>query len=114
MINNYTFDLKNFYEQTILAYINSVYQNPFHFVMAILDIAIVIFLGFKLLKIVKDSRAWQLLKGIAFLIIATGISSLLGLKVLNYILNSVMTYGVLVIIVLFQPELRRALEQLRN
>ena len=44
MINNYTFDLKNFYEQTILAYINSVYQNPFHFVMAILDIAIVIFL----------------------------------------------------------------------
>lgn len=112
MINNYIFDIKNFYEQTILAYIQSVYQNPFQFVMAILDITIVLFLAIKLLKIVKNSRAWQLLKGIVFLMIATGISSFLGLRILNYILNSVMTYGALVIIVIFQPELRRALEQL--
>ena len=112
MINNYVFDIKNFYEQTILAYIESLYQNPFQFVMLILDVAIVLFLAVKLLKIVKDSRAWQLLKGIVFLMIATGISSFLGLKILNYILNSVMTYGALVIIVIFQPELRRALEQL--
>ena len=110
MINNYVFDIKNFYEQTILAYIESLYQNPFQFVMLILDVAIVLFLAVKLLKIVKDSRAWQLLKGIVFLMIATGISSFLGLKILNYILNSVMTYGALVIIVIFQPELRRALE----
>jgi len=65
-----------------------------------------------MIKIVKDSRAWQLLKGIFFLIIATALSSLLGLNILNYLLNSVMTYGVLAIIVIFQPELRRALEQL--
>ncbi len=112
MINNYLFDIKNFYEQTIQAYIEGLYKNPFQCVMLILDIAIVIFLAVKILKIVKDSRAWQLLKGIVFLIIAAGVSSLLGLRILSYILNSVMTYGALVIIVIFQPELRRALEQL--
>ena len=112
MMNSFYIDVKRFYEQTVLTYIDSLYQNPFRFIMLILDIAIVVFLFSKMIKIVKDSRAWQLLKGIVFLIIATALSSLLGLNILNYILTSVMTYGVLAIIVIFQPELRRALEQL--
>ena len=52
--------------------------------------------------------------GIAFLIIATLISSILDFRILNYILTSFMTYGVIFLIIIFQPELRRALEQLRN
>ena len=63
---------------------------------------------------VKGSRAWQLIKGIAFLIIATLLSSILDFRILNYILTSFMTYGVIFLIIIFQPELRRALEQLRN
>ena len=66
----------------------------------------------KFLQIAKETRAWQLLRGIFFLIIVTVLSSLLGFKILNYILTSFMTYGVLILIVIFQPELRRALEQL--
>ena len=65
-----------------------------------------------MLKIVKDSRAWQLVKGIAFLIIATALSSLLNLNILNYILSTVMNWGIILIFIIFQPELRRALEQL--
>lgn len=64
------------------------------------------------MKIVKGSRAWQLIKGIAFLIIATWISGLLNLNILNSILTGIMNWGVIAIIVIFQPELRRALEQL--
>ena len=103
-----------FYEQNILAYIQSLQEYPIKFVSLILDITIVVFLAYELVKIVKGSRAWQLIKGIAFLIIATLLSSILDLKILNYILTSFMTYGVILLIIIFQPELRRALEQLRN
>ena len=112
MINSFNITLSNFYQQNILGYINSLIENPFKLFALIIDIAIVSFLIVQLLKIVKYSRAWNLLKGILFLIIATLLSSVLQLKILNYILTSVMTYGVLVLIVIFQPELRRALEQL--
>jgi diadenylate cyclase len=108
MINS----LNNFYQQNILTYIQGLIDNPLRLIALILDISIVLFLIIQLLKIVKYSRAWNLLKGILFLIIATALSSLLQLKILNYLLTSVMTYGVLVLIVIFQPELRRALEQL--
>ena len=61
---------------------------------------------------VRGSRAWQLIKGIIFLIIATWISSLLNLNILNSILTGIMNWGVMAILIIFQPELRRALEQL--
>ena len=51
-------------------------------------------------------------KGIAFLVIATALSGLLKLHILNYILSTVMDWGVILIIIIFQPEIRRALEQL--
>ena len=78
----------------------------------ILDILIVLFLLYCFVKMVKGSRAWQLIKGIAFLIIATWVSGLLNLKILNSILTGIMNWGVIAIIVIFQPELRRGLEQL--
>ena len=79
---------------------------------SILDIIIVIFLLYCFIKMVKGSRAWQLIKGIAFLIIATWISRLLNLNILNSILTGIMNWGVIAIIVIFQPELRRALDRL--
>ena len=112
MIENFNIAIANFYQENILGYIDLLYKYPVKLIALIIDIAIVTLLIIKLVKIVKGTRAWQLLKGIAFLIVATALSSVLGLKILNYILTSFMTYGVLVIIVIFQPELRRGLEQL--
>ena len=104
--------ISNFYEQNILSYIKLLQEYPIKLVSVILDIAIVIFLAYELLRIVKDSRAWQLVKGIALLIITTALSGLLNLKILNFILSRVMDWGVILIIIIFQPEIRRALEQL--
>ncbi len=112
MINNFFIKLNEIYQNRIVGYWDILYQNPVKLVMLILDISIVLYLAYKLLKVVKNTRAWQLLKGIILLILATWISSLLGLNILNYILTSFMTYGVIILIVIFQPELRRALEQL--
>lgn len=112
MIDKVGISIESFYEQNILGYIKTLYDNPLNLITLIIDITIVLFLLWKVLKFAKDSRAWQLLKGIALLIIATFISNVLQLKILNFILSSIMTWGVFALIVIFQPELRRALEQL--
>lgn len=104
--------LQTFYEEQILSYINNLYNHPLSLITTILDIIIVIFIIYKAFKLLEKTRAWQLLKGILVLIIITFLSGLLQLKILNYILTSVMSYGVIMLIIVFQPELRRALEQL--
>ena len=111
-MNNIGDMFNNFYDQNILSVIRLWQEYPIKLVTLILDIAIVIFLAYELLRIVKDSRAWQLVKGIALLVVATSLSEVLNFKVLNYILSTVMDWGVILIIIIFQPEIRRALEQL--
>ena len=112
MVINLGMNWENFYKENILAYIKSLQTNPFELVTFIIDLSIVMFLFYCFFKIVKGSRAWQLLKGIALLIIATWASGLFNLKILNWILTGIMNLGVIAVIVIFQPELRRALEQL--
>ena len=104
--------MHTFYEQNILSYIQSLQEYPIKLVSLIIDISIVLLLVYELIKIVKGSRAWQLIKGIAFLVIATALSKILNLYILNYILSMIMDWGVILIIIIFQPEIRRALEQL--
>lgn len=99
-------------EGSFVNYVNTLTNSPFDLITLIIDIAIVLFLAVKFLQFVKGTRALQLLKGILFLIIATLLSSFLNLRILNFILTTFMTYGVILLIVMFQPELRRALEQL--
>ena len=112
MVINLGMNWESFYKDNILTYIKSLQENPFELITLILDIAIVIFLVYLFFKTVKGSRAWQLIKGIVLFIIITWVSGLLNLKILNWILTGIMNLGVIAIIVIFQPELRRALEQL--
>ena len=112
MIIDLGMNWENFYRDNIVEYIKSLQSNPFELITLIIDLTLVVFLLYCFFKIVKGSRAWQLIKGIALLIIATWVSGLLNLKILNWILAGIMNMGVIAIIVIFQPELRRALEQL--
>ncbi len=97
---------------SITSYITELRNSPWEIFTLFLDIIVVIFLIYEFVKLSKKSRVWQLMKGIAFLIIITFLSGVLKLRILNFILTSVMTYGVIALLVIFQPELRRALEQL--
>ena len=112
MIIDLGMNWENFYKDNIVEYIKSLQSNQFELITFIIDLTLVFFLLYCFFKIVKGSRAWQLIKGIALLIIATWISGLLNFKILNWILTGIMNMGVIAIIVIFQPELRRALEQL--
>lgn len=76
----------------------------------IADMAIVAFVFYKLYMLIRETRAEQLIKGIILLLLATQVSGWFQLHVINWILRNTMTVGVIAILIVFQPELRRALE----
>ena len=77
-----------------------------------IDIAIIAFLIYQLVTLTRQTRAIQVLKGLAVIIVASYASELLGLTVLNWVLRSILNNGVIVLLILFTPELRKALEQI--
>lgn len=81
-------------------------------ILSIVDILVVAYIFYKGYMLIKETRAEQLLKGIVLIIVLIPISYLLRLEMLYYILNKTLTIGVLAIIIIFQPEIRRALEHL--
>jgi len=80
--------------------------------MDLLDIAIVAYVSFKAIQLIQGTRALQLVKGLIVLVVSTKLSEWLGLYTINWILRNAMTVGVIALLIVFQPELRRALEQL--
>ncbi len=76
----------------------------------IIDILIVAFVIYKLLGLIRQTRAEQLLKGVLVLVVATFVSDLLKLHTINWLLKGTVALGAVAILVVFQPELRRALE----
>ncbi len=79
---------------------------------AFIDIALVSFLIYKVLIWIKETRAWSLFKGIFILIIISAIAYIFDLYTITWIISNTFNVGVIAIIVIFQPEIRKALEQL--
>ena len=90
------------------------FENVFSGISIIdaIDILIVAVVIYQLLKLLKQTRAEQLLKGVLLLVLATVLTGLLNLHTINWILKGAVSLGAVAIIVVFQPELRRALEYL--
>lgn len=78
----------------------------------VLDIIIVAYLVYKILGFIQETRAQQLVRGLVVLGIVFFLSDFLKLYLLNWLLRNFVTMGLFALIVLFQPELRRGLEQL--
>ena len=76
----------------------------------VLDILIVAFIFYKILEFIKETRAQQLIKGLLVLVAAFFLSDIFNLYALNWLLRGAMTVGAIALVVVFQPELRRALE----
>lgn len=76
----------------------------------ILDILIVAFVCYRCLEFIRETRAQQLVRGLFIVLVAFVISQFLNLSLLNWLLKSLITVGLLAIIVLFTPEIRRGLE----
>lgn len=86
--------------------------TPVNFVFNLLDVLLVWYVLYKVLTLIKGTKAVQLLKGIFVIIIAKIATQIFGLDTLDWLLQEVIDWGFLAVIIIFQPEIRRALEQI--
>jgi len=91
---------------TLMAYISEIK------ITYIIDIGIIAFAFYKLLGLIRETRAEQLVKGFLIILIVSKLSEWAHLYAINYILQSTFTIGLIALVILFQPELRKALEHL--
>lgn len=82
------------------------------YLASIVDILLVSYVIYKLLNLIKGTKAVQLLKGIVVILLVRVVSEFFGLNTLSWLMQQAIDWGFLAIIIIFQPELRRALEQL--
>ncbi|WP_348923308.1 diadenylate cyclase CdaA [Enterococcus rotai] len=82
------------------------------YIINVIDILVVWYLVYKLIMLVKGTKAVQLLKGVAVFIVIRILSEIIGLHTLSWLMNQVIMYGVIAAVVIFQPEVRRGLEHL--
>lgn len=78
----------------------------------VIDISLIAYLFYKIYFLIKETRAEQLIKGILVLVISFQIAEIMQLQVISWILERTMTLGIMALLIVFQPELRRALEQI--
>lgn len=78
----------------------------------VIDIVIVAYLLYRLLGFIKETRAQQLFRGILLIIAFFLVSEVFNLSLLNWLFTKLITVGLIAVVILFQPEIRRALEQI--
>ena len=100
--------------KTLFDYLSAYigFKGPLDIVRSVIDVSIVAYVIYRIILLVRETRAWQLIKGILVIVITAKLSEFLGLKTIAYILNNTIQYIAIALVVLFQPELRRGLEQI--
>lgn len=97
--------------KTIFEEYSDMYIPPVGF-SDVIEIVIIAYILYHIIVWIKDTRAWTLLKGILVLILMFIVAELLRLKTIIWLISKTISVGVIALVVIFQPELRRALEQL--
>lgn len=95
---------------TVYNFINQLFANIR--IQDIIDILLITYLVYKIFIFLKRTRAEQLIKGVVIILVLYNLSGWLQLFTVNWILNNAMAVGAFVLIVVFQPELRRGLEHI--
>ena len=101
---------------TALAYIRDIFNSVSSVVRTadisdLLDILVLSYLVYKGIKLIRETRAEQLLKGIGILVLAYVLVDWLSLTTMGFLFQNFFQVGIIAVIVMFQPELRRALEK---
>ena len=78
----------------------------------LIDILVIWFLIYELMVLVRGTRAVQLFKGIIIIIVVKLISWYIGLTTVSWVMDQIINWGVIAMVVIFQPEIRRGLEHL--
>lgn len=86
------------------------FGGPAEIIRYVVDILLITFLTFQLIKLLRQTRAWQLLQGLSLIVVFTLVCSLFGLEMVSFLFNRMLYVIAIAFVVIFQPELRRALE----
>ena len=101
--------------RTIQAFIEEYFfwlSLPSLSVIDIAEIVILAILLYFILRWIKDTRAWMLLKGILSIVIFTLVASIFQMDTILWLVNNAISVGIIAVVIVFQPELRKALEEL--
>ena len=98
-----------------MEYLRSIMENlPVMQWTDLLDIAVVAFLIYKLLPVFRSTGTGRIAWVVAVVLVVTWLTGEIGLNTLNFILSQVLAVGLIAIVILFQPELRRMLDHVTN
>lgn len=92
-----------------MEFLNQILKNP---ILISVDILVVSYIIYVLIHVARQSQAASVLKGIALVILVKIVSQIFQLYALNWIIDQVITWGVIAVMIIFQPEIRRYLEHL--
>ncbi|WP_071130260.1 diadenylate cyclase CdaA [Enterococcus timonensis] len=106
------FEISRIFDASYWSEIFSSNVLSWPFLMNILDIVVVWFVVYKLIMLLRGTKAVQLLKGVAVFFVLRISAGLLGLNTVKWLMDQIITYGVIAAIVIFQPEVRRGLEHI--
>lgn len=94
------------------SFLSGIIASPWNIIRSLIDIAIVAYVFYRILRLISGTRAEQLLKGLVLLLVFSVATSYLKLTVVNWILEKLWIVFAITLPIVFQPELRRILEQL--
>jgi len=96
----------------IFSFLSGIIASPWNILRSLIDITIVAYVFYRILRLISGTRAEQLLKGLVLLLVFSVATSYLKLTVVNWILEKLWIVFAITLPIVFQPELRRILEQL--
>lgn len=105
-------DFNQFFNPQFWQKIFELNESPMRIFVALLDIAIVSFFLYQAIRFVQGTKLMTLVRGVIIFLFIKIIAGLIGLTTVEWLLNQVITYGVIAGVIIFQPEIRRALESL--
>ena len=102
----------NFQQLSNLQYWSSLFGSPWSILINIIDIALVAWILYFFTKAVAGTKIMILLRGVFLFVLGQIIANVLGLATISWLINQVITYGVIAAVVIFAPEIRTGLERL--
>lgn len=95
-----------------LSFLSGVFASPWDIIRSLIDIAIVAYIFYRILGVIRGTRAEQLLKGLTILLVFSVAASAIKLEMVNWLIEKLWILFAITLPIVFQPELRRLLEQL--
>ena len=102
----------NFQQLSNLQYWSSLFSSPWSIVTNIIDIALVAWILFYFTKAIAGTKIMILVRGVLIFVLAQILANAIGLTTVSWLINQVITYGVIAAVVIFTPEIRTGLERL--